>query len=165
MNPIINTDSEFHQYPGQIEPQAEPHMKKEKTWISGMQDWRKLWKWFIDDGTTVPSHCAAHDSSSPSLSSFVYAFLMKEAQLWYLASLFITAEPRRITVGAKWKKLYIHKVQSEKWIRKNTLLGSYMPDHRQVQLRTRSKSSRTADRDILGKKQVFLGPPLGSWVV
>lgn len=34
MNQIINTDSEFHQYPGQTEPQAEPHAKKEGTWIS-----------------------------------------------------------------------------------------------------------------------------------
>lgn len=31
MNQIINTDSEFHQYPGQTEPQAEPHAKKEGT--------------------------------------------------------------------------------------------------------------------------------------
>lgn len=46
--------------------------RKRESEFQGLQDWRKLWKWCTDDGTTVPFHCAMHDSSSPSLSSFVY---------------------------------------------------------------------------------------------
>lgn len=104
--------------------------KERGNWIpefQGMQDWRKLWKLCIDDGTTVPSHCAMHDSSSPFLSSFVYPSWWKEHNC---------GQQNHRGYGVKWKKFHILEIKSEKLFRKkNILLGSYMPEHRQVQLK------------------------------
>lgn len=73
----------------------------------------------------------------------------KRAQLW-------SAEPYGITAGAKWKKLYIHEARSEKLIRKKYPAWQLHARTQAGVIKKRRKSSRTADRDIMGKKYVFL---------
>lgn len=57
---FISTLAKQNQKQNLIQRQRKPEFQ-------GIQDWRKLCKWCIDGGTTVPSHCAMYDSSSPIL--------------------------------------------------------------------------------------------------